>query len=84
MAGRAHDEPIVVAGRDRVDARRRQRGLDRVEVDAQPERLHEPRAPPDHLEHVVGRVVAAEVTGRQLVEGRAERQVVLGRWRSRA
>ena len=78
VAGRAHDEPIVVAGGGRVDARRGQRDLDGVEVDAQPERLHEPRAPPDHLEHVVGRVVAAEVARRQLVDGRAEREVVAG------
>ena len=78
VAGRAHDEPIVVAGRGRVDALARQRGLDRIEVDAQPERLHEPRAPSDDLEHVIGRVVAAEIARGQLVDGRAERQVVLG------
>ena len=76
VAGRAHDEPLVVAGRRRVDARLRQRDLHRIEVDAQPERLHEPRAPSDDLEHVIDRVVAAEIARRQLVDGRAERQVV--------
>ena len=84
MTGRAHDDPIVVAGHRRVDALARQRDLDRVEVDAQPERLDEPRAPSDDLEHVIGRVVAAEIARRQLVDGRAERQIVADGWRSRA
>ena len=54
-------------------------GLDGVEVDAQAERLDEPGAPPDDLEHAVGGVEAGEVTGRQLFERRPVGEVGLRR-----
>ena len=62
----------------------REARLDSVEVDAQPERLHEAGPPPDDLEHVGRGVVAGEVARRELVERRPAGEVVVGSWRSRA
>ena len=75
----AHDEAVVVAGDHGVDPAGGELGLDGVEIDAQPERLDEPRASPDDLEHAVVGVEPGEVAGRQLVERRPAGEIGLRR-----
>ena len=67
MAGCLEGKVVVVTGAGRVHSRLREHPLDLIEVDAQPEQLHEATAPPDDLVQAVRRP-ARDVAGAELLD----------------